>query len=50
LKTRESDELSINEEAIEEEILVEEPTTIARPQRNRRIPRRLEDSQVTGER
>lgn len=46
---RESDELTINEVANEEEILDEESTTIARPQRNRQIPRSLEDCQVTGD-
>jgi hypothetical protein len=46
---RESDELTINEVANEEEILDEEPTTIARPQRNRQIPRRSEDCQVIGD-
>ena len=40
---KESDKLTINEEAIEEEILEEEPTTTTIPQRNRQIRSRLED-------
>ena len=31
---KETDEITINEEAIEEEISDEDPTTIVRPQRN----------------
>jgi len=46
---KETDELTINEEAIEEEIQYEEPSTIVRPQRNKQIPRRLQDCQVTGD-
>jgi len=43
---KEFDELITNEEAIAEEVSDEEPATITRPQRNKQIPRRLQDCQV----
>lgn len=46
---KESDELLTNEEVISEEVSYEEPTTIARPQRNKQMLRRLQDCQVTGD-
>jgi hypothetical protein len=46
---KESDELITNEKAIIEDVSDEEPTTIVRPQRNKQIPRRLQDCQVTGD-
>lgn len=46
---KDPDELVINKEAIIEEASDEEPTIIARPQRSKQIPKRLQDSQVTGD-
>ena len=46
---KEPDELITNEEAIAEEVSDEELATITRPQRNKQIPRRLQDCQVTGD-
>jgi len=46
---KESDELITNEEAIVEELSDQETATITRPQRNKQIPRRLQDCQITGD-